>query len=83
MSHDQSNLERVRDVPVRFEAILPGPSMRVSELMDLAAGSLIRTARPAGETVEALAAGAQIGLAELVEVNGRRAARMIRFCGGR
>jgi flagellar motor switch/type III secretory pathway protein FliN len=78
-----SKLEHVLDVPVQFEAVLPGPVLRVGELLALAEGSLVKTGRAAGETVEVLAAGALIGWAELAEANGRRAVRMVRFQGSR
>jgi flagellar motor switch/type III secretory pathway protein FliN len=78
-----AELEHVFDVPVYFEAILEGPSLSVRQLLALAAGSLIKTARPAGETVEVFAAGASIGFAELTETDGCRAVRMVRFHEGR
>jgi flagellar motor switch/type III secretory pathway protein FliN len=77
-----SELDRFLDVPVHFEAVLPGPAMRVGELLALSEGSLIKTSRPAGETVEILAAGALIGVAELAGANGRCAVRMVRFHRG-
>jgi flagellar motor switch/type III secretory pathway protein FliN len=77
-----SELEHVLDVPVRLEAILPGPAMRVGELLDLAEGSLINTGRQAGETVELFAAGALIGFAELADADGHCAVRIVRFHGG-
>jgi flagellar motor switch/type III secretory pathway protein FliN len=75
-------LERLFDVPVHFEAVLQGPALRVGELLALAEGSLIKTARPAGETVEVFAAGSLIGHAELTDADGRRAVRMVRFHAG-
>ncbi len=77
-----SKLEPVLDVPLHFEAVLPGPALRVGELLALAEGGLVTTARPAGETVEVFAAGALVGFAELAEANGRRAVRMVRFHAG-
>ena len=77
------NMEYVLDVPVYFEAVLPGPVMRVSELLALGEGSLIKTTRPAGETVSVFAGGSLFGFAELAAANGRRAVRMVRFHGSR
>jgi flagellar motor switch/type III secretory pathway protein FliN len=77
------NVEHVLDVPVPFEGALPGPVMRVGDLLALVEGSLIQTARSAGETVEVFAGGSLIGFAELAEANGRRAVRMVRFEGSR
>jgi len=77
-----SKWEQVLDVPVHFEAVLPGPVLRVGDLLALGEGSLIKTARPAGETIEVSAAGSLIGFAELADANGRRAGRMVRFHEG-
>jgi flagellar motor switch/type III secretory pathway protein FliN len=77
-----SELDRFLDVPLHFEAVLPGPAMRFGELLALSEGSLIKTSRPAGETVEIFAAGALIGVAELADSDGRRAVRMVRFHRG-
>jgi flagellar motor switch/type III secretory pathway protein FliN len=74
-----SELERLLDVPLHFEAVLQGPAMRVGELLALAEGAIVKTGQAAGETVEVLAGGAPIGFAELTDSNGRRAARMVRF----
>ena len=70
------------DIPVDFEAVVPGPVLRVGELLALAVGSLIMTGRAAGETVDVFAAGALIGSAELADANGRRVVRMVRFNAG-
>jgi flagellar motor switch/type III secretory pathway protein FliN len=77
-----SELARVQDIPVDFEAVLPAPPLRVGALLDLGVGSVINTGRPAGETVEIYAAGASIGFAELADGEGRRAVRMVRFHPG-
>jgi len=77
-----SELDRVADIPVLFEAVLPGPPMRVGDLMALSEGSLINTGRQAGETVEIFAAGALIGFAELAGADGRWAVRIVRFHSG-
>ena len=76
-----SEMERVLDLPIRLEAILPGPAMRVGDLMALSEGSLINTGRQAGETVEVFAAGALLGYAELADAEGRCAVRIVRFHG--
>jgi flagellar motor switch/type III secretory pathway protein FliN len=77
-----SELVRFFDVPLPFEAVLPGPAMRVDDLLALSEGSLILTGQPAGETFDVFAAGVLIGVAELAETNGRRAVRMVRFHAG-
>jgi flagellar motor switch/type III secretory pathway protein FliN len=74
-----TDLHRLHDIPVHFEALLPCPAMPVGELMALSEGKVINTGRQAGETVEILAAGALIGFAELVDAGGRCAVRLVRF----
>jgi flagellar motor switch/type III secretory pathway protein FliN len=77
------DLEHLLDVPLHFEAALQCPAMRVGELLALAEGSIVRTGKPAGETVDVFAGGALIGFAELSDANGRRAVRMVRFNAGK
>lgn len=79
-----SELEHLLDIPVRLEAVLPGPPMRVGELLALSEGGLINTGRQAGETVELYAAGSLLGFAELANADGHCAVRIVRFhAGGR
>jgi flagellar motor switch/type III secretory pathway protein FliN len=82
MTNPSTELERLLDVPVQLEAVLPSWAMRVGDLLALAEGSIVKTSHPSGETVELLAGGAPIGFAELSGANGRRAARMVRFSPG-
>src|ERR1035438_5817729 len=56
-----AELKHLLDVPLHFEALLPGPALRVGELLALSEGSLIKTGRQAGETVEVFAGGSLIG----------------------
>lgn len=77
-----AELGHLLDVPLQFEAIVPGPALRVGELLALKEGSLVNTGQPAGETVEVFAAGALIGFAELCAANSHRAVRMVRFNDG-
>jgi len=78
---DSPQLARLLDLPFQVEATLPGPSLRVSQLLNLKAGSLISTTHPAGESVDVSAGNAYIGSGELNVVNGRHAVRMVRFRG--
>jgi flagellar motor switch protein FliN/FliY len=82
MTTPPSELERLLDVPLNLEAVLPSPAMRVGDLLALAEGSIVKTAQASGETVEVFAGGALIGFAELYDANGRRAARLVRFTAG-
>jgi len=77
-----AELQNLLDVPLRFEALLPGPPMRLGELLKLSKGSLIKTGRQAGETVEVVAGGSRIGFAELDSAHGRFAVRMVSFRAG-
>ena len=77
-----AELKHLLDVPLHFEAVLPGPALRVGELLALSEGSLIKTGRQAGETVEVFAGGSLIGFGELADANGRCAVRMVRFHPG-
>jgi flagellar motor switch/type III secretory pathway protein FliN len=74
--------DHLLDVPVQFEALLKGKSIRIGELLELKQGSLIGTPLAAGETVEVFAAGSPLGVAELTEFEGRRAVRMVSFHAG-
>jgi len=74
-----TELEHVLDLLVDLEAVLQGPALSVRNLLEISEGTLIKTTRPAGETVDVFAAGALIGFAELTETDGRRAVRMVRF----
>jgi flagellar motor switch/type III secretory pathway protein FliN len=82
MTNPPSELERLLDVPVHFEAVLPSPAMRVGDLLALTEGGIVKTGHASGETVAVLAGGALIGYAELSEANGRRVGRMVRFSAG-
>ena len=76
---DASQLARLLDLSFQVEATLPGPTLRVSQLLNLKAGSLISTTHPAGESVDVFAGAAYIGSGELNVVNGRHAVRMVRL----
>lgn len=77
-----AELKHLLDVPLHIEAVLPGPVLRVGELLALSEGSLIKTGRQAGETVEVFVGGSLIGSGELADANGRCAVRMVRFHSG-
>jgi flagellar motor switch/type III secretory pathway protein FliN len=80
---DSPQLARLLDLPFQVEATLRGPTLRVSQLLSLKAGSLISTTHPAGESVDVFAGNAYIGSGELDIVNGRHVIRMVRFSGKR
>jgi len=78
---DSAQLARFLDLPFELEATLPGPALRVSQLLNLKAGSVISTRHPAGASVNVFAGDAYIGSGELNVVNGRHAIRMIKLSG--
>jgi flagellar motor switch/type III secretory pathway protein FliN len=78
---ESPQLARLLDLPFQVEATLPGPTLRVSQLLSLKAGSLICTTHLAGESVDVFAGNAYIGSGELNVMNGRRGVRMVRFKG--
>jgi flagellar motor switch/type III secretory pathway protein FliN len=79
-----ANLAQVRhllDVPLEVEAVVEGCPLRVSELLDLAVGSLVVSGRAAGESVDVVAGQTLFGSGELARANGRRVVRMVNFKG--
>jgi flagellar motor switch protein FliN/FliY len=76
---DADRLSWLEDVPVEVEAVIAGPTLRVSQILALAEGSVIATPRRAGETVEILAAGAAIATGELSNAGPRTTVRLVRF----
>jgi flagellar motor switch/type III secretory pathway protein FliN len=69
------------DVPLEVEAVVDGRALRVSELLELAVGSLVIGSRAAGESVDVLAGGTLLGSGELARANGHRVVRMVSFQG--
>jgi len=69
------------DIPLEVEAVVEGRPLRVSELLELTVGSLVVTARAAGESVDVLAGRTLLGSGELARANGHRVVRMVNFKG--
>ncbi|MEI9971417.1 MAG: FliM/FliN family flagellar motor switch protein [Ignavibacteriota bacterium] len=69
------------DLPLEVEAVVEGRALRVSELLELAVGSLVVSGRAAGETVDVLAGHTYLGSGELARANGHRVVRMVNFKG--
>lgn len=69
------------DIPLELEAVVDGLPLRVSELLELAVGSLVVSGRAAGENVDVRAGGAPLGSGELARANGHRVVRMVNFKG--
>lgn len=69
------------DIPLELEAVVEGRALRVSELLELAVGSLVLTDRAAGESVDILVGRAFLGSGELARANGHRVVRMVHLKG--
>ena len=69
------------DIPLEVEAVVEGRALRVSELLELAVGSLVVSGRAAGENVDVLAGHTLLGSGELARGNGHRVVRMVNFKG--
>jgi len=69
------------DIPLEVEAVVEGNALRVSELLELAVGSLVVSGRAAGESVDILAGRTPLGAGELARTNGHRVVRMVNFKG--
>jgi flagellar motor switch/type III secretory pathway protein FliN len=61
------------------EAVVEGHALRVSDLLELAVGSLVLSGRAAGENVDIFAGSAYLGAGELAQSNGHRVVRMVKF----
>jgi flagellar motor switch protein FliN/FliY len=59
-------IEHVADIPTSVSVHLDRITMTIREVLTLRAGSVIKTARAAGENVAILVAGAPIGSGEIV-----------------
>jgi flagellar motor switch/type III secretory pathway protein FliN len=67
------------DITLPIEAVVEGPALKLSELLNLSAGSLIATRRAAGEHLDVYAGGAYIGCGEWTRANGCAAVRILNF----
>ncbi len=65
----QKNLEMIFDVPVSINAELGRSVIKVKELLNLSAGSVIELKRLAGEPIDLLVNGVLIGKGDVVVVN--------------
>jgi flagellar motor switch protein FliN len=72
-------IARLADVPLELEAELDQRMMAVREILELDAGSVIRTGKAAGELVNVHIGGTRIGAGEIVSRDGRLAVRMVGF----
>ena len=78
---DLDQVAHLLDVPLEVEAVVEGSPLRVSQLLELAVGSMVVSPRAAGETVDVLAGQSFLGNGELARANGNRVVRMVSFKG--
>jgi flagellar motor switch/type III secretory pathway protein FliN len=76
-----SQVKHLLDIPLEVEAVVASHPLRVSELLELAVGSLVVSGRAAGESVDVMAGGTLLGFGELARANGHRVVRMVNFKG--
>ena len=78
MSHSENN-EHLHSVPLQIRAVLPCHPLTIGELLSLDSGSLIRTARAAGDNVDVRVSDRWIAQAELIVVDNALAIRISEF----
>jgi flagellar motor switch protein FliN len=65
------------NIPVRLSVEVGSTSMRLSEIMDLAEGSVVELDRQADDLLDIMVNGALIARGEVVTVNGRYGIRVV------
>jgi flagellar motor switch protein FliN/FliY len=79
----QEGLSEIGDqllaIPLRLRAILPCVSLAVDELLSLETGTIIPTARAAGDNVDVHISNRCIAQAELIVTNNKLAVRISDF----
>ncbi len=65
------NYGLIADIPVRLSVEVGSTAMKLSELMDLAEGSVVELDRQSHELLDIMANGTLIAKGEVVTVNGR------------
>ena len=72
-------LAHLSDVPLLLEARIPCVRLTVEQILALASGSVITTARAAGESVEIHVGGQPVAQGELIVIDNMLAARLSDF----
>jgi flagellar motor switch protein FliN/FliY len=73
------DLTRLADVPIDVEVELDRRTMTVRQILDLEVGSLIGTARSAGENIDIYIGGALVGFGEIVVIENTMGVRVTDF----
>ena len=71
------NYRMLADVPLRLSVEVGSTSLRLSELLDLAEGSVVELDRQANELLDILVNGTLLAKGEVVTVNGRFGIRVV------
>ena len=71
------NYGLLADIPVRMSVEVGSTALRLSELMDLAEGSVVELDRQSHELLDIMANGTLVAKGEVVTVNGRFGIRVV------
>ena len=71
------NYKLLSDIPVRLSVEVGSACLKLSELMDLAEGSVVELDRQANELLDILVNGTLVAKGEVVTVNGRFGIRVV------
>lgn len=71
------NYRLLSDIPVRLSVEVGSTSLKLSELMSLAEGSVVELDRQANELLDILVNGTLVAKGEVVTVNGRFGIRVV------
>ena len=71
------NFGLIADIPVRLSVEVGSTALKLSELMDLAEGSVVELDRQSHELLDIMATGTLIAKGEVVTVNGRFGIRVV------
>jgi flagellar motor switch protein FliN/FliY len=71
------NYKMLSDIPLRLSVEVGSTSLRLSELLDLAEGSVVELDRQANELLDILVNGTLVAKGEVVTVNGRYGIRVV------
>ncbi|MDB5663455.1 MAG: flagellar motor switch protein FliN [Sphingomonas bacterium] len=71
------NYKLLSEIPVRLSVEVGSTSLKLSELLDLAEGSVVELDRSANELLDILVNGTLVAKGEVVTVNGRFGIRVV------
>lgn len=71
------NFRMLADIPIRVSVEVGSTKMRLSELMNLAEGTVVELDRQAHELLDIMVNGALVAKGEVVTVNGRFGVRVV------